>query len=370
MTSLMDEFLDSVVYDEPVVNWDIAETREDPDDDWIEKALRDAIDVVKAGTVEGAKKAWLIRRQRQIQDMRARAVATRDAKMLARANAIEQATNRLMQASLVVMHLPMRHDQGSHSHKMFHGTTVAAAKLILSQGLKVSKTNKERTPGKKGVYATNALKSAISYGQNRAQLSNKDTFGVVIFEGGEPDEFSTDWGFARFDRDIPASKIIRIEIRRTKDLALLSTLKSTTVSNEFYVPVLFDGDDYEIVDVADMLEEKHLAGEHDQIDQVMAAKSEPYTVEPISKAESDILLEIAENGAHLDDVFWEQFKVEINRLVQWGYAYFTDTSGGGPGYSQRTVTLTQKGVDALAMWRRETGGRLQSLVANILGGMK
>src|SRR3990167_6376070 len=124
MTSLMDEFLDSVVYDEPVVNWDIAETREDPDDDWIEKALRDAIDVVKAGTVEGARKAWLIRRQRQIQDMRARAVVTRDARLLARANAIEQATNRLMQASLVVMHLPTKHDQATHGRKRSRQTEV------------------------------------------------------------------------------------------------------------------------------------------------------------------------------------------------------------------------------------------------------
>ena len=102
------------------------------------------------------------------------------------------------------------------------------------------------------------------------------------------------------------------------------------------------------------------------VEEEAEVKSEPYTVEPISKAESDILLNIAENGAHLDDVFWEQFKVEINRLVHRGYAYFTDTSGGGPGYANRTVTLTQKGVDALAMWRKESGARLQSLVADVL----
>lgn len=90
----------------------------------------------KSGTVKGARKAWLLRKRRQLQDAIAAALQSRDAKKAARAQ-------RLLQAIQEVKHLPGKHDQKTHGHganrsdfveSVLPGTLDLNQKVTLSDG--------------------------------------------------------------------------------------------------------------------------------------------------------------------------------------------------------------------------------------------
>lgn len=144
-------------------------------------------------------------------------------------------------------HLPGQHDQQSHGVEMYHGTTEAAAKHILKSGLLVSKTKPDRTPGKKGVYATTTLAAAVEYGKLRASQAGKSEYGIVVLSG-EPDEFSKEWGFGRFASDVPPSRIIRIEIRSSATGEVTRILKSEADAGNCYVGFVVHGDSIEYID--------------------------------------------------------------------------------------------------------------------------
>lgn len=156
-------------------------------------------------------------------------------------------------------HLPGEHDQTTHGREMFHGTTVAAARKILKEGLRVNRTQKERTPGKKGVYAADTLDAAIEYGKLRAVQAKKTDYGIVVLRG-EPDEFSGEWGFGRFAKDVPPERIMRIEIRSSATDDVIKVLKSDA-DGDCFVSFIVDNGEIEYVDGQVT---KHLPGRHDQ----------------------------------------------------------------------------------------------------------
>lgn len=156
-------------------------------------------------------------------------------------------------------HLPGKHDQKTHGQEMFHGTTAQAAQRILKVGLLVAKTRKERTPGKKGVYATDKIDSAIEYGKMRASQVGKSEYGIIVLRG-KPAEFNAEWGFGRFSKNVPPDRIMRIEIRQADTDEIIRVLKADT-AGDCYVAFIEDNGD---ILYAEGPETKHFPGQHDQ----------------------------------------------------------------------------------------------------------
>lgn len=75
----------------------------------------------KAGTAEGARKAWLLRRQRQLSDALRQAQYTRDAVKISRLQRQIIALQRLAGAVAQAKHLAGKHDQKEHGKKRLEG---------------------------------------------------------------------------------------------------------------------------------------------------------------------------------------------------------------------------------------------------------
>lgn len=72
-----------------------------------------------------------------------------------------------------------------------------------------------------------------------------------------------------------------------------------------------------------------------------------------------ILKEIEENGAHMSDVFWMQWRAEIVEMEHEGLVETLDVSGYGQlGQTVRTLKLTPKGRLTMLIGSKQTSGKL------------
>ena len=155
--------------------------------------------------------------------------------------------------SSILKHLPGAHDQKKHAG-IYHGTSVAAARKIMKEGLRFKKAGRHTSPSyQNNIFGTSNYEIAKGYGRGE---KSRGKYAVITLRasvtGLSSHSTFSDWHL--FQENIPPEYIERIDVYSFKSQGdplskdkLVEQLKSLT---SLYVPVTItdDDSDYELIE--------------------------------------------------------------------------------------------------------------------------
>ena len=192
----------------------------------------------KAGTAEGARKAWLLRRKRQLVDQMRAALQSRDAKALRRARLELAGLQRLAGAVAQAKHLAGKHDQKTHG---YHTTASENLYDIAREGLLPHKPS---------------FREEQDYWPKPVGGSGKE--GRIYFgiSGEAVEKFGG-----------PGNMVLRVKWEDLSKIGVLEEFAGADYFTRKRIPpkfIEYQDENGDWKPIQSLLEEKHLPGQHDQ----------------------------------------------------------------------------------------------------------
>ncbi len=181
---------------------------------------------------------------------------------------------------------------------------------------------------------------------------NKSAENVYIVHQANPEtgEYDEDKCMLGFDSEDDAKKAYLKQYDSTKFFGAMSSIPFALFKEK-----VFDDKGEPIVPDAKRL----VAGERLKSLIYIGRSNVDESTNGLSTPRAILLKEIEENGAHLSDVFWMQWRQEIVEMEHEGLIESLDVSGYGQlGQTVRTLKLTPRGRLTMMIGSRETSGKI------------